>query len=139
VLARGIVQRYHPLTVITWIFAFGALLLVPIGAASLVRELPGLSLQGWLAVVWIIALPTVAAYYLNVWALLHVESSIVSTFVCLQPVLTALMAVSILGERPSARLIPSAVLIAAGVAVTIHEQRAREHGPSPADQSMVEV
>ena len=89
--------------------------------------------------VWIIALPTVAAYYLNVWALLHVESSIVSTFVYLQPVLTALMAISILGERPSARLIPSAVLIAAGVAVTIHEQRARERGPSPADQSMVEV
>jgi drug/metabolite transporter (DMT)-like permease len=44
-----------------------------------------------------------------------------------------------LGERPSARPIPSAVLIAAGVAVTIHEQRAREAGPSPADQSMVEV
>jgi drug/metabolite transporter (DMT)-like permease len=139
VLTRGIVQRYHPLTVITWIFAFGAILLVPIGAAPLIRELPELSRNGWLAVVWIIALPTVAAYYLNVWALLHVESSIVSTFVCLQPVLTALMAISILGERPSARLIPSAVLIAAGVAVTLHEQRARESGPSPADQSMVEV
>jgi drug/metabolite transporter (DMT)-like permease len=128
-----------PAQVITWIFAFGAILLVPIGAAPLIRELPELSRNGWLAVVWIIALPTVAAYYLNVWALLHVESSIVSTFVCLQPVLTALMAISILGERPSARLIPSAVLIAAGVAVTLHEQRARESGPSPADQSMVEV
>ena len=139
VLTRGIVQRYHPLTVITWIFAFGAVALVPVGAAPLTRELPGLSLQGWLAVVWIIALPTVAAYYLNVWALLHVESSIVSSFVYLQPVLTALMAVAILGERPSARIIPSAVLIAAGVAVAIHEQRVRERGPSPADQSMVEV
>lgn len=139
VLTRGIVRRYHPLTVITWIFAFGAVALVPIGAAPLVRELPELSVDGWLAVVWIIALPTVAAYYLNVWALLHVESSIVSTFVYLQPVLTALMAVSILDERPSARLIPSAALIAVGVAVTLHEQRARERGPSPADQSMVEV
>jgi drug/metabolite transporter (DMT)-like permease len=139
VLTRGIVRRYHPLTVITWIFAFGAVALVPIGAAPLIRQLPELSLEGWLAVVWIIALPTVAAYYLNVWALLHVESSIVSTFVYLQPVLTAVMAVSILGERLSARLIPSAVLIAAGVAVTLHEQRARERGPSPADQSMVEV
>ena len=139
VLTRGIVQRYHPLTVITWIFAFGAAVLVPVGAGPLIRELPALSLKGWLAVVWIIALPTVAAYYLNVWALLHVESSIVSTFVYLQPVLTALMAISILGERPSPRIIPSALLIAAGVAVAIHEQRVREKGPSPADQSMVEV
>lgn len=139
VVTRGIVQRYHPLTVITWIFAFGAVALIPVGAAPLIRELPGLSRNGWLAVLWLIALPTVAAYYLNVWALLHVESSIVSSFVYLQPVLTALMAVSILGERPSARIIPSAVLIAAGVAVAIHEQRVRERGPSPADQSMVEV
>jgi len=73
------------------------------------------------------------------WALQHVESSTVSTFVYLQPVMTAIMAVSILGERPSARIIPSALLIAAGVGVAIHEQRVREKGPSPADQSMVEV
>jgi drug/metabolite transporter (DMT)-like permease len=139
VLARGIVQRYNPLTVITWIFVFGAFALIPIGVGPLWRQVPELSLSGWLAVAWIIALPTVAAYYLNVWALIHVESSTVSTFVYLQPVLTAIMAVSILGERPSARIIPSALLIAAGVGVAIHEQRVREKGPSPADQSMVEV
>lgn len=139
VLARGVVQRYNPLTVITWIFAFGALALIPVGAMPLSRELPALSLNGWLAVAWIIILPTVAAYYLNVWALIHVESSTVSTFVYLQPVLTAVMAISILGERPSPRIIPAALLIAAGVAAAIHEQRVREKGPSPADQSMVEV
>ena len=139
VLTRGIVQRYHPLTVITWIFLFGALALIPVGAAPLARDLPALSSAGWLALVWIIALPTVAAYYLNVWAMLHVQSSTVSAFVYLQPILTALMAAAVLGERPSARIIPSALLIAAGVGVAIHEQRIREKGPSPADQSMVEV
>lgn len=139
VLTRGIVRRYHPLTVITWIFAFGAIALIPVGIVPLARELPGLSVQGWLAVLWLVSLPTVAAYYLNVWALLHVESSTVSTFAYLQPVLTAIMAAALLGERPSIRLIPSAILIAAGVGVAIHEQRVRENGPSPADQSMVEV
>jgi drug/metabolite transporter (DMT)-like permease len=138
-LTRGIVQRYHPLTVITWIFIFGALALIPVGAAPLSKQLPSLSGAAWLAIAWIIALPTVAAYYLNVWAMLHVESSTVSTFVYLQPIMTAIMAFWILGERPSVRIIPSAVLIAAGVAVAIHEQRVREKGPSPADQSMVEV
>lgn len=71
--------------------------------------------------------------------MLHVESSTVSAFVYLQPILTAIMAASILGERPSVRIIPSALLIAAGVGVAIHEQPVREKGPSPADQSMVEV
>ena len=139
VLTRGIVQRYHPLTVITWIFVFGALALIPVGATQLWAQASALSLSAWLAVAWIIALPTVAAYYLNVWALQHVESSTVSTFVYLQPVMTAIMAISILGERPSPRIIPSALLIAAGVGVALHEQRVREKGPSPADQSMVEV
>jgi drug/metabolite transporter (DMT)-like permease len=138
-LTRGIVQRYNPLTVITWIFVFGALALIPVGAIQLWEQAPSLSRSAWLAVAWIIALPTVAAYYLNVWALQHVESSMVSTFVYLQPVLTAIMAISILGERPSPRIIPSALLIAAGVAVALREQRVREKGPSPADQSMVEV
>ena len=139
VLTRGIVQRYHPLTVITWIFIFGALALFPVGIVPLWRQVPTLSTSAWLSVAWIIALPTVVAYYLNVWAMLHVESSTVSMMVYLQPVMTALMAVWILGERPSARIIPSAILIAAGVAVAIHEQRVREKGPSPADQAAVEV
>jgi drug/metabolite transporter (DMT)-like permease len=139
VLTRGIVQRYHPLTVITWIFVFGALALVPVGVTQLWAQAPALSSSAWLAIAWIIALPTVAAYYLNVWALQHVESSTVSTFVYLQPVMTAIMAISILGERPSPRIIPSALLIAAGVGVALHAQRVREKGPSPADQSMVEV
>jgi drug/metabolite transporter (DMT)-like permease len=138
-LTRGIVRRYHPLTVITWIFIFGALALIPVGAAPLSSQLSALSLSGWLAIAWLIALPTVAAYYLNVWAMLHVESSTISSFVYLQPIMTAIMAFSILGERPSARIIPSALLIAAGVAVAIHEQRVREKGPSPADQSMIEA
>ena len=139
VLTRGIVQRYHPLTVITWIFIFAALALIPVGIVPLSRQLPLLSVSGWLAVAWIIVLPTVVAYYLNVWAMLHVESSTVSTAVYLQPVMTAIMAAAILGERVSPRIIPSALLIAAGVGVAIHEQRVREKGPSPADQSMVEV
>ena len=40
--------------------------------------------------------PTVAAYSLNLWASRKVEASLVSTFVYVQPVMTALMAVPLL-------------------------------------------
>ena len=40
VSARDLLHRYHPLTVITWIFLFGAIMLLPFGAAPLMRELP---------------------------------------------------------------------------------------------------
>ena len=139
VLARDLLKRYQPLTVITWIFIFGVVGVLPFGLTSAIRELPATSLETRLAVGWIILFPTVAAYYLNVWALTHVESSLVSTFVYLQPVMTALLAMPILGERPTLRMIPSALLIFAGVGVAIWSGRRADHRPHPEDQRVIET
>jgi drug/metabolite transporter (DMT)-like permease len=91
---------------------------------------------------YIVVLPTVAAYWLNVYALTRVESSVVSVFGYLQPVITALTAIPLLHERVSPRLIPAAVLIFGGVAVTLWEGRRerlrRGAAPSPAEQEAVE-
>lgn len=118
VISRDMLQRYHPLTVITWVFMFGALAILPWGAWALVHDGGGHSTTMWAALAWIIMVPSVAAYYLNIWALQRVEASVVSVFIYLQPVLTALLAVPILGERISARLIPAGLLIFVGVALT---------------------
>ena len=139
VSARDLLHRYHPLTVITWIFMFGSIGLMPFGLLPAINEWPTTSLAARLALVWIIALPTITAYYLNMWALTRVESSVVSTFVYLQPVLTALMAMPILGERPSPRMIPAALLIFAGVAISIQAARRPDHKPDPAEQAVVET
>lgn len=138
VSARDILQRYHPLTVLTWLFVFGVLGLLPFGLLPALRELPLTTLDARLAIIYIIIFPTVGAYYLNMWALTKVESSTVSTFVYLQPVMTAALAVPILGERPSARMLPAAILIFAGVAVAIHAARRADHRPHPEDQAVVE-
>lgn len=138
VSARDLLQRYHPLTVITWIFIFGVIGLIPFGVQPVMNEFHATSLTTRLAVVWIIIFPTVIAYYLNMWALTVVESSLVSTFVYLQPVMTVAMAMPILGERPSVRMIPAAVLIFAGVAVAIHAGRRTDHRPHPEDRAVIE-
>ena len=138
VSARDIVHRYHPLTVITWIFIFGAIGLTPFGLRPALREFGATSLNTQLVLVYIIIFPTVIAYYLNMWALTRVESSVVSMFVYLQPVLTAVMAIPILGERPSLRMLPAALLIFAGVGLAIRSGRRADHRPDPADQAVVE-
>ena len=143
VISRGLLRRYDALTVITWVFVFGTVGMLPWGAGAAAREVGGMSAAAWAVLAWIVVFPTVGAYYLNVFALKRVESSVVSVFVYLQPVLTALMAVPILGERPSPRLIPAALLIFAGVAVTAWEGRRerlrRGAPPSPAEQEVVEA
>jgi drug/metabolite transporter (DMT)-like permease len=88
---------------------------------------------------YIVVGPTVLAYYLNVYALNQVESSVVSVFVYLQPVLTAVLATWLLHERPSARLLPAGLLIFAGVSVTVWAgRRARARRQAQDVQEMVE-
>jgi drug/metabolite transporter (DMT)-like permease len=141
VLSRGLARRYDALTVITWVFCIGMLGIAPWGLASLLTRGAHLSPAGWGALAWIVLGPTVGGYYLNVWALKRVESSVVALWVYLQPVMTALMAVPVLGEHPSPRLLPAALLIFAGVAVTeLGARRARRgSAPSPAEQDHAQV
>lgn len=140
VISRGLLRRYHALTVITWVFVFGLLGMLPWGIGPALRQVGGMSATTWVMMIYIIVLPTVAAYYLNIWALSRAEASLVSTFVYLQPVMTAALAVPLLGEHVSWRMAPAVVLIFAGVAVAIRAGRSRPAGqpPSPADQEVVE-
>lgn len=140
VISRGLLRRYHALTVITWVFVFGVVGMLPWGMGPALREVGGMSATTWVMMIHIIVFPTVAAYYLNTWALARAESSLVSTFVYLQPAMTATLAVPVLGEHVSWRMVPAVALIFAGVAVAIRAGRSRPAGrpPSPADQEVVE-
>jgi drug/metabolite transporter (DMT)-like permease len=118
VISRDILARYSPLTVITWVFVFGTIGMTPFGLPAAAREVTSISAATWLAVAWIVLVPTVAAYYLNQWALKRVEASVVAVYTYLQPIGTALLAMPLLGERPGLRLIPAAALIFLGVGIT---------------------
>lgn len=123
VISREILRRYHALTVITWVFVFGVAGMLPWGLGPVLAEAGGIGAATWAALAWIVIVPTVGAYYLNLWALARAEASLVATFVYLQPVLTAALAIPLLGERPSLAMIPAALLIFAGVAVALRGGR----------------
>lgn len=123
VISRDLTRRYDPLTVITWIFVFGVVGIAPWGVAPLAAQWEQITAATWLAMAWIVVVPTVTTYYLNVWALQRVEASVVSIYVYIQPLATALLATWLLRERPSPRLVPAAALIFAGVAVAVWAER----------------
>ena len=140
VIARDLSRRYDALTVITWVFVFGAVGILPWGLPRLLTEAGPVSAATWGAMAWIVVVPSVVGYYLNIWALQRVQASVVSVFIYLQPLATGLLAAAILGERPSPRLVPAGALIFAGVAATVWaERRARARAaPSPAEQEHTE-
>ncbi|MBI2372854.1 MAG: DMT family transporter [Deltaproteobacteria bacterium] len=76
---------------------------------------PELTLEelGFLA--FIVAVPTVGAYALTQMALARAEASLVASYVYLQPVVAAVGAAVVLGERPGLRTLAGAALIFSGV------------------------
>ncbi|MBK6315258.1 MAG: DMT family transporter [Blastocatellia bacterium] len=124
VLAKPMLAKYDSVSVMAWVFLFGAIGVLPFGAVSLASSGALVTMPGsaWAGVAFIILIPTVGSYLLNAWALKRSAPSIVATYVYLQPLLTGLLAVMMQGEPIDPRAIPSAALIFAGVALTTRRQ-----------------
>lgn len=119
-ISQDVFRRYGALASVTWVFVLGCVVAVPFGGYYLADvSLANLSWQVWLAVAYIILVPTVGAYYLNGWALERVAPSTVAVYVYLQPLIAYLAAPFFLGadERWTLRTLVAAALIFVGVAV----------------------
>jgi len=117
-VSKDLVRRYNALTVITWIFVVGCVATIPVGIFSMApipfRSVPWVV---WLAIIYVILLPTAGAYYLNAWALARVSPSTVAVYIYLQPLFAFALAPWILGESLSWRAVIASLLIFAGVVV----------------------
>jgi drug/metabolite transporter (DMT)-like permease len=125
VLSKPLLERYQPVTVVTYVFLFGALFIAPVGLVELrdvdLFHLPGRAVLG---LAFIVGCSSVLAYYLSIWALRRTASSLVAMYVYLQPLITALGAPLILHERVTSRAGVAAALIFGGLAfATWGEQR----------------
>jgi len=125
-VSRNLFRRYGALNVITWIFQIAALFALPIAVFSWNTEgLKTISAGLFLAVAYIILVPTVGAYYLNSWAITRVSPSVVAVYIYLQPLLAFGLAPLVLGESWNSRTIVACALIFAGVAVVTIRSRSR--------------
>jgi len=127
-LTQDAFRRYGALNAMTWVFLFGSVAALPLGAYSLAQS-PPVSADAtiWLSLLWIIAGPTVGAYYLNAWALERVAPSTVAVYVYLQPLIAYAVAPLVLGAQEgwNERTLPATLLIFAGVAVVTWRSRSR--------------
>lgn len=125
-ISKDLFKRYGALNVITWMFCIGALVTLPVGAYALRGDkLQTAPASVWLAVIYIILVPTVVAYYLNAWALTRVSPSTVATYIYLQPLIAFGLAPLILGESFNSRILIASLLIFAGVGVVTKRGRSR--------------
>lgn len=118
VLARDITRRYPARTVMAWCFLFGSLGVSVVGAPAVAHlSFSAVSTRTWWWLAFIIVGPTLGSYILNTWALARAQASQVAIYVYLQPVIAALMAWPILGERPPLRTWIATGIIYVGIYV----------------------
>jgi drug/metabolite transporter (DMT)-like permease len=118
VLSRSVVREVGAMRFMAWVFTYGALLFAPLGARALLDLPSSLEPRGAWLLAYIVAVPTIAAYGLNAWALARSTATMVTIYIYLQPLLAALLAWVQLGQGVSSRAGVAALFILGGVAVT---------------------
>ncbi len=124
VLGGRMAGKYPPFAVAAWIGIIGAIGLFPLGVqAGLLQQLPGLSLSGWLAVLFLATFCTVIGYAGWYYALARLDASRTAVFQYLQPLYTMVLASFLLGEVITWHIIIGGVLIISGLVMASRKRK----------------
>lgn len=116
VMVKPLMLKYRTVTVVKWVFSFGAFYVLPFGWPQLSTfDIHSVSFRAWACIAYVIIASTYIAYYLNTYALAELSPSIASTYIYLQPVIAAGIAVACRQDTIDAMKIVSAVFIIVGI------------------------
>jgi len=125
-LSKPLVEAYGALPTVTWIFIVATVPTALVGAISLRHSsLAAIDGHAWAAMIYIVLLPTILAYYLLSAALKQVPPSTVAVYIYLQPLIAFVVAPSVLGEAFTLRTAIAAALVFTGVAITTWRRKRR--------------
>ncbi len=137
VLSKPVMALHSSRVVLARMFAVACVIMLPLCCWSLAHEHYGtVPSSAWWSLAAVIAGPTVLAYVINGWSLRYADSSLVATYVYVQPVLTTFLAAFILGEEIRRIAIVAAALIFTGVwlsqwSAPPPDRAERVEGPTP--------
>ena len=82
-------KKYNSITVISWVFLFGLLFIIPFGISDLITtDFSIFTTNTYLALAFVIIGTTFLTYLFNIYALSHVSPSVNGSYIYLQPVLS---------------------------------------------------
>jgi drug/metabolite transporter (DMT)-like permease len=116
VLVKPLMTKYHPITVLKWVFTFGLVFVIPFGVEEFAQIdwvlMPNHIL--W-AVFYVVIFTTFLTYLLNNYALKNVSPAVVSAYIYTQPILATMIAIMMKQDSLDFIKIISSALIFVGV------------------------
>lgn len=127
VLVKPLMQKYHTINILKWVFLFGTIILVPLGFSD-VRDIHWNEIDGrlWFDILFVVIGVTFIAYIMNTYALKALSPSVVSAYIYTQPVMAAAIAIYLGKDELSNQKTLSAILIFAGVMMASWRKNAQE-------------
>lgn len=123
ILVKQGANRFDTLTLNTLVFGLGALMLVPFGAAAVLKvHWQAVPAPAWWALAYMIVLGSVLPYLLFAWVLSVLAASRVAAFGYLQPVIATSFGIWLLGERLTLKVVVGGAIILLGVYLTERER-----------------
>ena len=124
VLGKRVAKAYDALTIPTFGPVVAAILLLPVAVPQGAHlDWKSVGWAGWTALFYMAVASGVAGFLMFYWLLRHMDASRVVAVNYFQPVVVFLLAIPILGEQPTVRLLLSAALVVLGVYLTEHISR----------------
>lgn len=112
---KPVMSKYKPVTVIKWVFTFGVLMVLPFGWGQLSEIDLDMPANMWGSISFVVFFTTFLAYLLSIFALKNVQASVVSSFIYLQPIITAILSYAFLKQTLNTVQILSGLTIFVGV------------------------
>lgn len=130
ILVKPLMGKYHPVTIMKWIFLFGALMVLPFGFSEF-NEVQWSLFDNkiWMATVFVVIGSTFFAYLFNTLGLVTLRASVVSVYIYMQPLLAAGFALLLGKDSPHLLHGIAAILIFSGVYLSI-KPNSRNISPS---------
>lgn len=116
VLVKPLMTQYTPLQVIRWVFTLGSMVIIPLGWSEFI-EAPwsAFSTTDIAAISFIVLGATFLAYLFNMFGLRHLKASATGSYIYLQPIIAAMVAMLFLSEPFTTAKAVSGMLIFSGV------------------------
>lgn len=119
VIVLPLMKKYHPVTIMQYIFLIGSLLVLPFGYGEFTAIRWDTFTTGmWMATAFVVVGTTFLAYLLNTMALRELSANVVSVYIYMQPLLAAGFAMLFGKDVPNVLHFISALLIFTGVWLT---------------------
>jgi drug/metabolite transporter (DMT)-like permease len=115
-LGKKIMDRYSPFLVAVYVNVLGGLCLIPFSLAEhSFYQIFTMSLNGWLAILFLAITCSLFGYYIWLYVMKQVGAANTSSFLFAEPLVTVLFAIMFVGERLSMFISAGAFLIFIGV------------------------